>query len=145
MTRRFDRPGRQVGCTCSPSPLPTSDFNLAGAYSYEQALLAIRRLGLSMAAVEQQFRWMAFDVIARNQDDHVKNIAFLMDPTGSGRSPPRSTSLSPTRRGAGGRADTRCRSTRDSTALPDDLRACAEVVSMQRRRAEEISRRYWPP
>jgi serine/threonine-protein kinase HipA len=38
------------------------DFNLAGAYAYEQALLVIRRLGLPMDAVEQQFRRMVFNV-----------------------------------------------------------------------------------
>ncbi len=35
-----------------------------------------------MADVEQQFRRMTFNIIARNQDDHVKNIAFLMDQGG---------------------------------------------------------------
>ena len=35
-----------------------------------------------MAAVEEQFRRMVFNVVARNQDDHVKNIAFLMNPLG---------------------------------------------------------------
>src|SRR5690606_36917998 len=37
---------------------------------------------LPMSAIEQQFRRMLFNVVARNQDDHVKNIAFLMDPRG---------------------------------------------------------------
>ena len=32
-----------------------------------------------MAAVEEQFRRMVFNILARNQDDHAKNIAFLMD------------------------------------------------------------------
>ena len=36
-----------------------------------------------MRDVEQQFRRMVFNVIARNQDDHVKNIAFLMDKQGN--------------------------------------------------------------
>jgi serine/threonine-protein kinase HipA len=36
-----------------------------------------------MHAREQQFRRMIFNVIGRNQDDHVKNIAFLMDKAGS--------------------------------------------------------------
>ncbi len=35
-----------------------------------------------MAAVEEQFRRMAFNIVARNQDDHVKNIAFLMNKQG---------------------------------------------------------------
>ena len=32
--------------------------------------------------VEEQFRRMTFNLVARNQDDHVKNIAFLMDQQG---------------------------------------------------------------
>jgi serine/threonine-protein kinase HipA len=43
----------------------------------------IRRLGLATPVVEQQFRRMVFNVVARNQDDHVKNIAFLMDRQGA--------------------------------------------------------------
>ena len=83
MTRRFDRPGPDEKLHMqSLAALAHFDFNQAGAYSYEQALMTIRRLGLSMADVEQQFRRMAFNVIARNQDDHVKNIAFLMDKSG---------------------------------------------------------------
>jgi len=59
------------------------DFNAAGAYGYEQALLVMRRLGLPTPMLEEQFRRMAFNIVARNQDDHVKNIAFLMDQEGS--------------------------------------------------------------
>ena len=58
------------------------DFNLAGAYGYEQALLVIRQLGLPMQNHRKQFRRMVFNIVARNQDDHVKNIAFLMDKSG---------------------------------------------------------------
>jgi serine/threonine-protein kinase HipA len=84
MTRRFDRDAnggkRHMQ---SLGALAHWDFNLAGAYSYEQALMAIRHgLHLPMAAVEQQLRRMVFNVVARNQDDHVKNIAFLMDQEG---------------------------------------------------------------
>ena len=39
-------------------------------------------LDLGMVAVEEQFRRTVFNVIARNQDDHVKNISFLMDRSG---------------------------------------------------------------
>lgn len=42
----------------------------------------IRQLKLPMAAVEEQFRRMVFNIVARNQDDHVKNIAFLMNRQG---------------------------------------------------------------
>lgn len=83
MTRRFDRlaNGEKLHMQ-SFGALAHLDFNQAGAHAYEQALLAIRQLGLPMAAVEEQFRRMAFNIVARNQDDHVKNIAFLMDKRG---------------------------------------------------------------
>lgn len=83
MTKRFDRlPGGGKLHMQSLGAMAHYDFNAAGAHSYEQALLTIRRLGLPMAAVEEQFRRMAFNVVARNQDDHVKNIAFLMNQAG---------------------------------------------------------------
>lgn len=83
MTRRFDRnsEGQKLHMQ-SLGSLAHFDFNLAGAYSYEQALMTIRQLGLPMSAIEQQFRRMVFNIVIRNQDDHVKNIAFLMDKKG---------------------------------------------------------------
>ncbi len=83
MARRFDRlPGGEKLHMQSLCALQHFDFNQAGAYAYEQALMTIRQLGLPMAAVEEQFRRMVFNIVARNQDDHVKNIAFLMGPQG---------------------------------------------------------------
>ena len=83
MTRRFDRlPDGGKLHMQSLGALAHYDYNHAGAYSCEQALAAIRQLGLPMAALEEQFRRMLFNVVARNQDDHVKNIAFLMDRQG---------------------------------------------------------------
>jgi serine/threonine-protein kinase HipA len=83
MTRRFDRlsDGGKLHMQ-SLGALAHFDFNQAGAYGYEQALQVVRRLGLPMASVEEQFRRMAFNIVARNQDDHAKNIAFLMDKRG---------------------------------------------------------------
>jgi serine/threonine-protein kinase HipA len=37
---------------------------------------------LSAEVTTQMYRRMVFNIIARNQDDHVKNIAFLMDRRG---------------------------------------------------------------
>ncbi len=83
MTRRFDRTaeGKKLHMLSLGAMLHL-DFNVAGAHGYEQALLTIREIGLSMDAIEEQFRRMVFNVLARNQDDHVKNIAFLMDKRG---------------------------------------------------------------
>lgn len=86
MTKRFDRVQHngvnQKLHMQTLAALCHYDFNQAGAYSYEQALMVMRQLGLPMASIEEQFRRMVFNVVARNQDDHVKNIAFLMDKKG---------------------------------------------------------------
>jgi len=83
MTRRFDRlaHGEKLHMQ-SLGALAHLDFNQAGAHSYEEAFLTLRRLNLSTDTVEQLFRRMVFNIVARNQDDHVKNIAFLMDKEG---------------------------------------------------------------
>ena len=84
MTRRFDRP--EAGGKLHVQTLGALEhvsYNEPGTYSYEQALLLARRLGLGTPVVEQLFRRMVFNIVARNQDDHVKNIAFLMDRDGT--------------------------------------------------------------
>lgn len=140
MTRRFDRPtGSAKLHMQSLAALQHYDFNDSRAYSYEQVLMTIRKLGLSMEVVEQQFRRMAFNLIARNQDDHVKNIAFLMDRGGD-------WSLSPAfdvtyNYKADGEWTARHQMSvngkRDGFVL-DDLLQCANTVSMQRTRALAI-------
>jgi len=88
MTRRFDRPdGRKLHMQ-SLCGIAHYDFNMAGAYGYEQAFQVMRRLRLSKAEALQQYRRMLFNVLARNQDDHSKNIAFLMAPDGQWRLSP---------------------------------------------------------
>ena len=72
MTRRFDRIDNLAGGEKlhmqSMCALAHFDFTQAGAYAYEQALLTIRQLSLPLAAVEEQFRRMVFNIIARNQE-----------------------------------------------------------------------------
>ena len=93
LTRRFDREGNVRLHMQSLCALDHLDFNLPGAHSYEQWFLAIQRVvgqhGTStQEALEQAFRRMVFNVLARNQDDHTKNIAFLMDDSGAWRLAP---------------------------------------------------------
>jgi serine/threonine-protein kinase HipA len=64
------------------------DFNLAGAYSYEQAIQVLRRLDADPHDIEQQVLRALFNVVGRNQDDHPKNIAYLMDRDGRWRLSP---------------------------------------------------------
>ena len=89
MTRRFDRTTDSdkihMQSFCA---LGHYDFNQPGRYSYETAMSACQRLNLGQPAVEQLFRRMVFNVVARNQDDHTRNIAFLMDREGYWRLAP---------------------------------------------------------
>ena len=82
MTRRFDRVAGNKLHMQSLCAIQHYDFNMAGGYGYEQALMTMRKLKLSRKEQLQQYRRMVFNVIARNQDDHTKNIAFLMNPQG---------------------------------------------------------------
>ena len=83
MTRRFDRKdgGEKIHMQ-SLCGMAHYDFNSAGAYSYEQAIGVMRDLRLNKPDLEQFFKRMVFNIVARNQDDHTKNIAFLMDKSG---------------------------------------------------------------
>ena len=82
MTKRFDRINGKKQHMQSLCGIAHYDFNMAGAYSYEQAFEVMRRLRLSKAEATEQYRRMLFNIIARNQDDHTKNISFLMDSKG---------------------------------------------------------------
>ena len=88
MTRRFDRDESGKIHVQSLCAMAHYDFNAAGQYSYEQALQVIQKLDLGFPATEEFFRRMVFNVLARNQDDHTRNIAFLMDRRGRWRLSP---------------------------------------------------------
>ena len=82
MTKRFDRvDGKKIHMT-SLCGLGHFDFNQAGATSYEQAFALARQLAVPRKDMDQLYRRMVFNVVFRNQDDHSKNIAFLMDRSG---------------------------------------------------------------
>ena len=140
MTRRFDRHdnGEKIHLQ-SLCALAHYDFNMAGAYSYEQALRAIRQLGLPMLEVEEQFRRMAFNIIARNQDDHAKNIAFLMDKTGRwSLSPAFDLTYSFNASGQWTASHQMTMNGKRDSFTKEDFKACARAASMKRGRAETI-------
>jgi serine/threonine-protein kinase HipA len=82
MTKRFDRVNGKKLHMQSLGAISHIDYNEPGFCSYEMAALTARRLGLPSSDIEQFFKRMAFNVLAVNQDDHVKNISFLMDRNG---------------------------------------------------------------
>jgi serine/threonine-protein kinase HipA len=142
MTRRFDRldDGDKLHMQ-SLGAIAHFDFNAPGAHSYEQALAVIRRLGLSMDDIEEQFRRMVFNVVARNQDDHVKNIAFLMDKTGKwSLSPAFDVMYAYNPSGAWTASHQMSLAGKRDGFTLQDLKAVADTASMRRGRAEDITR-----
>lgn len=81
MTKRFDRTDSgeklHVQTLCA-----ISHFDRDDRYGYEQVFRTMRQLYLSYPDMEQMFRRMVFNIIARNQDDHTKNHSFIMDRAG---------------------------------------------------------------
>jgi serine/threonine-protein kinase HipA len=140
MSRRFDRlPGGEKLHMQSLCALAHYDFNMAGAYGYEQALLVMRQLGLPMIAIEEQFRRMVFNIVARNQDDHVKNIAFLMDKSGEwSLSPAFDMTYSFNPSGAWTASHQMTLNGKREDFSMDDFNACARAASMKRGRAASI-------
>lgn len=83
ITKRFDRNNNEKIHLQSLCGIAHYDFNMAGAYSYEQAFALMRKLHLSQEQITQLYRRMIFNIAARNLDDHTKNISFLMYPDGT--------------------------------------------------------------
>src|SRR5204863_3109589 len=147
MTRRFDREsdGGKLHMQ-SLAALAHFDFNSAGVYGYEQAFDVMKKLALPMRSIEQQFRRMLFNVVARNQDDHVKNIAFLMDKSGAwSRSPAFDVTYAYNPAGLWtarhqmwtARHQMTINGKTDGFELAD-FRSCAQVAGLKRGREEEI-------
>ncbi|MDG2431653.1 type II toxin-antitoxin system HipA family toxin [Flavobacterium sp.] len=84
MTKRFDREGgaekHHVQTLCA---MQHYDFSQITSFSYEQLFQTMRMLRLPYPQAEQLFRRMAFNVIARNCDDHTKNFAFRLKKEGN--------------------------------------------------------------
>lgn len=89
MTKRFDRTDQ-----CEKIHMQTFgaiagiDFRTPKASSYETLFRVMKRLQLPYNQLEQQYKRMLFNVVARNHDDHVKNFSFLMNKEGKWRISP---------------------------------------------------------
>jgi len=140
MTQRFDRlaDGSKLHVQ-SLAAMAHLDFNAPDVNSYEQAFDVIKRLSLPRTAIEQQFRRMIFNVVARNQDDHVKNIAFLMDKAGQWTLAP-AFDMAYSYNPAGAwtaKHQMSINGQRDGFTL-EDFRACSAIAGLLRGHAETI-------
>ena len=142
MSKRFDRTdaGQKIHMQ-SLCALEHFDRSITGAYGYEQAFLTMRKLQLPMGSIEQQYRRMVFNILARNQDDHTKNISFLMDDSGQWSLSPAydvTYSYNPTGKWTAAQQMT-MNGKRDNFTL-NDFRECAKIAMLKRGRGEAILR-----
>ena len=88
LTKRFDRVNGEKVHMQTLCAVAHYDYRLLRAYSYEQAFNVMRTLRLPYSQAQEMFRRIVFNVVVRNQDDHTKNISFLMDKNGKWRLSP---------------------------------------------------------
>jgi serine/threonine-protein kinase HipA len=82
MTKRFDRENGKKLHMQSLGAMAHISYQEPGVCGYELAGMYMKELGISYKEIEQFYRRMVFNCLGVNQDDHVKNISFVMDRTG---------------------------------------------------------------
>jgi serine/threonine-protein kinase HipA len=88
MVKRFDREGTRRIHMHSLGGLHHVDYDAPGLFSYEGYMRTVLALNLGYPALEEAYRRAVFNIVTVNQDDHVKNFAFLMDENGVWRLAP---------------------------------------------------------
>ncbi len=83
MTRRFDREKGQKHHLQTLCAMEHLDYKQRATHAYAQAFMCLTYLKLGQDSRDELFRRMAFNVMARNCDDHTKNFAFLLKSDGS--------------------------------------------------------------
>ena len=152
-TKRFDRDNfsNEKIHMQSLGAIAHYDFNEPGTHSYEEAVVVMHKIGLKQDAVEQLFRRMVFNEVAKNYDDHVKNISFLMDKKGSWRLSPAydmTFSYNPSSIWTS-KHQMKINGKCDNLTL-DDLRECGRNMDISKTRIETILKhvisvvREWP-
>ena len=139
MTRRFDRlPGGGKLHMQSLAALAHLDFNDPVSNSYEESFRVARAVTADARAEDQLFRRMCFNVLAWNCDDHVKNVAFLMDRAGVwSLAPAFDVTYAHNPEGAWTGAHQMSVNGRRRDIGDDDLLAAARAAGLKPRRARE--------
>ncbi|MGI1671295.1 MAG: type II toxin-antitoxin system HipA family toxin [Neptuniibacter sp.] len=79
ITQRFDRVENDKKHIQTLNGLAHVDYKQPGQFSYAELFATARQLKLSAVDAEQLARRMIFNIVARNHDDHSKNVAFMLD------------------------------------------------------------------
>uniref|UniRef100_UPI004047F0BD type II toxin-antitoxin system HipA family toxin n=1 Tax=Aliarcobacter sp. TaxID=2321116 RepID=UPI004047F0BD len=83
LIKRFDRGNGKTKHLHSVAGLTHCNFNVPMHYSYDELFRLTRYLTGNQQDLYELYRRMVFNIIGRNQDDHAKNFAFLMDEKGT--------------------------------------------------------------
>ncbi len=139
LTKRFDRKDGKKIHMQSLGALAHISYKEPRLCSYEMAAQYMQEMDLPAKDVEQFYRRMVFNCIAVNQDDHVKNISFLMDRTGKWRLSPAydvTLSYNPTNRWL--RAHQMTINNKDCNIILSDLLAAGEKMGLRKKRCRDI-------
>ena len=82
LVKRFDRVHQEKIHLHSLCGITQIDFNIPKLFSYEKFMIITELLTKDYSMIEEAFKRMVFNIIGRNQDDHLKNFSFLMDKEG---------------------------------------------------------------
>lgn len=84
MTRRFDRTTDGAKYHIQTyAGIAHQDRDPVGLCSYEHLFATAREMGVKQKRINELFLRMIFNIFSRNQDDHTKNHAFMMDANGA--------------------------------------------------------------
>lgn len=78
LTQRFDRSGNEKIHIQTLNGLAHLDYKNPGSYSYAELFGIARQLRVSAKDADQLLKRMVFNIVARNHDDHSKNVSFML-------------------------------------------------------------------
>ena len=78
ITQRFDRIKNKKVHVQTLNGMAHVDYKKPGSFSYAELFGIARQLKLTAPDAEQLLKRMAFNIIARNHDDHSKNFSFIL-------------------------------------------------------------------
>lgn len=144
MTKRFDREngtGRKLHMQ-TLGAIAHYDYNEPAAYSYEMAASVLRKMKLPQSDMEQLCLRMIFNVLTKNNDDHVKNISFLMNRKGEwSLSPAYDLTLSYNPENRWLKAHQMSVNGRRADITEDDILSCAAVMDIPRSKCRTMLER----
>lgn len=140
MTKRFDRTdnGKKLHMQ-SLGAIAHFNYLQASSYSYEQAIQVAKRLELPQIDLSQLVLRSVFNAVGRNQDDHVKNIAFLMNKKGEWKLAPAYDMIySRNPKGAWTNSHQMSINGKRENIVRDDLLALAETANIKKKQANHM-------